>query len=76
MGVLNPKFEPFGTAYVLAGRNAAGFEIARLAEIRRREREYKNRGNEANKLVKTKDIAFLNAKHSAHFTRRFAQIER
>ena len=57
-------------------RNAAGFEIARLAEIRRREREYKNRGNEANKLVKTKDIAFLNAKHSAHFTRRFAQIER
>jgi hypothetical protein len=52
------------------------FESARLAEIRRREREYKNRGNEAKKWLKTKDITFLNAPNYAHLTRRFAQIER
>jgi hypothetical protein len=60
MRVLNPKLEPFGTAHVLAGRNAAGFEIARLAEVQRRSRKHKNRGNEAKKWLKTKGITFLN----------------
>ena len=76
MRVLNPKFEPFGAADVLAGRNAAGFEIARLAEVRRRSRKHKNRGNEAKKWLKTKDINFFIAANYVHFARKFAQIER
>jgi hypothetical protein len=54
--------------------NAAGFEIARLAEIRRRGRKYKKGGNEAKKSLKTKGITFLNGANYARFARQFAQI--
>jgi len=33
-------------------------------------RKYKKSGNEAKKYLKTKDITFLDAANSAHFTRR------
>jgi hypothetical protein len=45
--------------------NAAGFEVARLAQIPRRAREYRNRGNEARKYLKTKEVTFLNAANQA-----------
>jgi hypothetical protein len=51
---------------------AAGFEIARLAEIRRRARKCKNSGNEAKKYLKTKDITFLVAANCAPFARKSA----
>ena len=56
--------------------NAARLEIARLAAIRRRARNYKNSGNEAKKYLKTKDITFLNAANYARFARQLAQIAR
>jgi hypothetical protein len=34
----------------------------------------KNRGNEAKKWLKTKDITFFNGANDAHFARNFAQI--
>jgi hypothetical protein len=36
----------------------------------------KNRGNEAKKWLKTKDITFLKCANDAHFARNFAQIGR
>jgi hypothetical protein len=34
----------------------------------------KNRGNEAKKWLKTKDMTFFNGANYAHFARNFAQI--
>jgi len=36
----------------------------------------KNGGNEAKKYLKTNDITIFDAANYAHFTRKFAQIER
>jgi hypothetical protein len=55
---MKPVF-PRGVISHLLGRgNASGFGTARLVEIRRRGRKYKNSGNEAKEYVKTKDMTF------------------
>ena len=58
--------------------NAAGLEIARLAAIRRRARNYKNSGNEAKKYLKTKDITFLMLQiaRPLHANRHKSELER
>ena len=77
MRALNPRFERFDVAHVPAGAldcgKAAGFEIVRLAEIRRRGREYKNSGNELKKCFKMKDITFSSTANYAHFAHTLAQ---
>jgi hypothetical protein len=40
----------------------------------RKLRKMKNRGNEAKKYLKTKDITFLNVANSARFARKLSQI--
>jgi len=66
------QFELFDPARVPVGGwsvgNAAGIEDARRAG------KYKNRGNEAKKYLKTKDIIFLNAAKCARFACYLAQI--
>jgi hypothetical protein len=65
MREIEPKFELIDIAHVLAGDwivgDAAGTEIARLGEARGTTREFKNIGNKARMLMKTKHITFLNA---------------
>jgi len=56
--------------------DAAGFEIVRVAETPRRGRKYKNRGNEAKKYLKTKDITFLNGANYERFACKSARITR
>ena len=78
MHALNRTFERFQAAHLPAGAraegNAARCEIARTGEIERDAREYKNRGNEAKKYLKTKNLTFSNAADSARFERQFAAI--
>ena len=78
MHALNPTFERFQTARVSAVAwtrgNAAGFEIARMGEIERNARKYKNSGNETKKCLKTKDITFFDAANCACFKLQFAAI--
>ena len=78
MREIEPKFELFDIATVGAGDwivgDAAGTEIARLGETRGTAREYKNTGNKARMLMKTKHITFLNAPNHARFARQPAQI--
>jgi len=78
MREIEPKLERFGIARVGAGDwiagDAAGTGIAGLGETRRTAREYKNRGNKAKKLLKTKDITFLKAANQESLTRQSAQI--
>ena len=73
MREINPKFELFDIAHVGARnrivRGAAGTEIAGLGEARGTAREFKNTGNKARMLMKTKHITFLNAANYARFTR-------
>jgi hypothetical protein len=73
MREIEPKFELFDIASVGAGDwivgDAAGTEIARLGETRGTAREFKNSGNKARMLMKTKDITFLSAANYARFTR-------
>ena len=80
MREIEPIFEFFDIAQVRARdwtvRDVAGTGNARLRKIRGTEREYKNSGNEAKKLLKTKDITFLKGAIAASFAFRFAQIER
>ena len=40
----------------------------------RESEKMKNRGNEAKKWLKTKDMTFFNGANYAHFARNFAQI--
>jgi ABC-type lipoprotein release transport system permease subunit len=65
MREIDPKFELFDSAHVGAGNwivgNVAGTEIARLGETRGTAREFKNSGNKARMLLKTKHITFFNA---------------
>jgi hypothetical protein len=65
MREIEPKLELFDIAHVGAGdwivRDGAGTEIARPAETRGTAREFKNTGNKARMLMKTKHITFLNA---------------
>ena len=60
-----PKFELFDIAHVGAGDwivgDGAGTGIAGLGETRETAREFKNTGNRARMLMKTKHITFLNA---------------
>jgi hypothetical protein len=78
MREIDPKFELFEIADVRAGDqivgDVAGTEIARLGEIRRIARKYKNSGNEAKEYLKTKDITFLNAANFVRFVCRLAAI--
>jgi hypothetical protein len=73
MREIEPKFELFDIAFVAAGDwivgDAAGTEIARLGETRGTAREFKNSGNKARMLMKTKHITFLNDANDARFTR-------
>jgi len=78
MRELDPKFELFDSVRVGAGNwivgDAAGPEIARLGETRGTAREFKNTGNKAKKLLKTKDITFLNAANQGSLAGQSAQI--
>jgi hypothetical protein len=78
MREIEPKFERFDIARVGAGNwivgDGAGTEIPRMGETRGTAREYKNRGNKAKKLLKTKHITFLKAANDARFARQLAQI--
>ena len=65
MREINPKFELIDGARVgavdwIVG-DAAGTGVARLGETRGTAREFKNSGNKARMLMKTKHISFLNA---------------
>jgi len=77
MREIEPKFEFFDIASVGAGawivEDAAGTGIARLGETRGTAREFKNAGNKARKLLKTKHITFLNAANDVRFARKLAQ---
>ena len=78
MREINPKFELFDIAHVPAGDwivgDAAGTEIARLVETRGTAREFKNTGNKARMLMKTKHITFLSGANQGLLARPSAQI--
>ena len=78
MREIEPKFELFDTSHVGAGDwtvgDGAGTEIARPGETRGTAREFKNTGNKAKKLLKTKDITFLNAANQGSLAGQSAQI--
>jgi len=76
MHEMEPKFELFDIAHVGARNwivgDAAGTEIAGLGEARGTAREFKNTGNKARMLLKTKHITFLKAVNDALFGRSLA----
>jgi hypothetical protein len=78
MREIETKFELFDTARVRAGDWIAGdravTEIARLGEIPGTAREFKNLGNKARMLMKTKNITFLSGANQGPLARRAAQI--
>ena len=78
MREMDLKFELFGIAHVGAGdwfvRDVARTEIARLGETWGSVREYKNTGNKARMLMKTKHITFLNGENQGPLARKSAQI--
>jgi hypothetical protein len=78
MREIEPRFELIDIAHVGAGdwivRDAAGTEIPRLRETRGTAREFKNSGNKARMLMKTKHITFLNAANQGPWARQPAQI--
>jgi hypothetical protein len=76
MRALNAQFELFHTAHVPAGDWNGRIQQGSKLPGRGSARKYKNSGNEAKKSLKTKDITFFDAANCAHFTRKFAQIER
>jgi len=76
MHALNAQFEPFDTSYVPVGNWNGGMRQGSKFPGTESARKYKNSGNEAKKYLKTKDITFLDSANRAHFTRKFAQIER
>ncbi len=77
MREINPKFELFDIAHVGAGDwivgDVAGTQIARLVEARGTAREFKNTGNKARMLLKTKHITFLNAANDVRFAIKLPQ---
>jgi hypothetical protein len=78
MREMNPKFELIDIAHARAGNrivvDAAGIEIARLGETRGTASEFKNAGNKARMLVKTKHITFLSGANQGPWARQSAQI--
>ena len=78
MREIEPKFELFDIAHVGAGDwiagDGAGTEIARLGETRGTAREFKNIGNKARMLMKTKHITFLNGANQGPLARPSVQI--
>ncbi len=76
MREIEPKLELFDIASVGARNwivgDAAGTEIGRKGDTRGTAREFKNTGNKARMLMKTKHITFLNAANDAPFTRKLA----
>jgi hypothetical protein len=64
MREIDPKFELFDIAHVGAGdwivRDGAETGVARLGETWGTARKFKNTGNKARMLMKTKHITFLN----------------
>ncbi len=80
MHASNAQFELFHTAHDLSGSwsggIASGRGICRPAGIRGHAGDYKNSGNELNKLFRINDITFFDVANYAHFARKRAQIER
>jgi hypothetical protein len=78
MREMEPEFELFDIAHVGAGDwivgDAAGTEIPRLRETRGTTREFKNPGNKARMLMKTKHITFLGGANQGPWARQSAQI--
>jgi len=78
MRTLNVDFDlPNATRALAAAKhegNSPGFEIVRLGEIQRSARKHKNGGNEARKLLKTKDVTILDGANCACFALRFEPI--
>jgi hypothetical protein len=77
MRAINAQFELFDAAHVPAGSGAG--ECGRggsclVGGMTRREREYKNSGNEAKKYLKTKDITFSHGADYVRFARRLTPI--
>ena len=56
--------------------NPVEFETARVRQTRSVARKYENRGNEAKKWLKTKDITFFDGANYARFVRKFALMGR
>jgi hypothetical protein len=75
---IEPKFELIEIARVRAGDRTVGdvaaAEIARLGETRGTAREFKNIGNKARMLMKTKHITFLNGANQGPLARPSVQI--
>jgi len=73
MQALNAQFEFFDVARVPADQSGTrqGSALTRRVRVRK----YKNRGNEAKKYLKTKEVTFWNVANDAHFRRQFAHIE-
>jgi hypothetical protein len=80
MRALNTQIELSCTPRVLAWVRdwgmRQGSNLSVRWEYRKGARIYKNRGNEAKKYLKTKDITLLSAANCAHFARKFAQFGR
>ncbi len=78
MREIEPKFELFDIAHAGAGDwivgDAAGTGIAGLGERRGTAREFKNTGNKARMLMKTKHITFLKGANQRPLARQSAQI--
>jgi hypothetical protein len=78
MREIETKFEFFDIAHVWARAglwgNGAGTEIARPGETRGIAREFKNTGNKARMLMKTKHITFLSGANQGPLARHSAQI--
>ena len=77
MRALRVEFEFSSTSQVLAeasnGKDGRGRNRP-VGGIQRTAREYENRGNEAKKCLKTKDITFLKVANFACFVRKLAAI--
>ena len=78
MHEIDPKFELFDSARVGAGDwiagDVAGTGIARPGETRGTAREFKNSGNKARILMKTKGITFLKGENQGPWARQSAPI--
>ena len=77
MRAFRPEFEFFIASQFLPeasnGQDAHGQDRP-VGGIRRTAREYENRGNEAKKCLKTKDITFLHVANCACFVRKSTAI--
>jgi len=77
MRALRAEFEVSNTSQVLArasnGNDGCGRDRL-VAVVQRTARKYENRGNEAKKSLKTKDITFLSIANFACFVRKLTAI--